>query len=352
MALGTVRRASKWTTAALVLLMAAAAARADDIVPEGAEVKAVARVAFLEGPAWHPDGNVYFSDVENNRILRRDVRGQVHIYRTPSGRANGLLIDSERRLIACEGGWEGGNRRVTRTERNGTITILADRYKGKRFNSPNDLAMDSQGRIYFTDPRYGERSGMELLDSKGKQIEGVYRIDTDGSVHRIITHEVQRPNGIAVSPGDEFLYVVDNASDRPDANRKVWRFDLNADGTVDLASQHLMHDFGQGRGGDGMALDVQGRLYVAAGSNIANLPAESSENKAGVYVLSPGGELVHFIPVPEDMVTNCTFGGADLQTLFITAGAKLWSVPVTTPGYVCCQKLPENPPPKPAPGEK
>mgnify|MGYP002014614201 FL=1 len=294
-------------------------------------------VAFTEGPAWHPSGNVYFTDIANNRIMRRDPKGAMHVFRTPSGRANGLLFDQSGRLMACEGGSEGGNRRVTRTEENGTVTVLAERYQGKRFNSPNDLAVDSKGRIYFSDPRYGNRDDLEQFDDHGKEIEGVYRIDGPGKITRIITHEVHRPNGILVSADDGFLFVADNVNDGPDeglgGNRKLWRFNLKPDGTIAPKSRKLLFDWGSDRGPDGMALDSKGRLFATAGFNFPKPPVETSNKyKAGVYVFSPAGELLQTIPVPADMVTNCTFGGPELKTLFVTAGHKLWSIPVNDAG--------------------
>ncbi len=302
-------------------------------------VRREGRVAFVEGPAWHPTGNIFFTDIVNNRIMRRDADGVMHVFRTPSGRANGLLFDLEGRLLACEGGAEGGNRRVTRTEANGTITVLADRFNGKRLNSPNDLAIDSEGRIYFSDPRYGDRSDLEMFDDSGRAIEGVYRIDPNGNVDRIIAHEVSRPNGILVSPNDRYLFVADNvndgAKDGVGGARKLWRFDLNSDGTVDASSQKLLFDWGTDRGPDGMAQDSKGRLFVTAGFNVPKPPAETAKkHKAGVFVITYKGELTGFIPVLEDMVTNCTFGDEDLKTLYITAGHKLWSARVDTPGYV------------------
>ncbi len=314
------------------------------ILPKKAQLKPETRVAFTEGPVWHPSGNVYFSDIANNRIMRLDANGELHIFRVPSGRSNGLLFDHQGRLLACEGGGLDSNRRVTRTELNGTITVLADHYQGKKFNSPNDLTIDSQGRIYFTDPRYRDRSGMEQLDEEGKEIEGVYRIDDVGKVVRIITHEVHRPNGIALSPDEKYLYVADNVNDGPNegvgGNRKLWRFTRNKDGSVDLKSQKLLFDWGTDRGPDGMAVDQKGRLYVAAGFNFPKLPAETTKKyKAGIYVLSPEGKLLEFIPVPIDMITNCTFGGPDLRTLYITAGHKLWSIRTNTPGYLAWPKI-------------
>jgi gluconolactonase len=303
----------------------------ENFVAEGARLTIEGRVAFTEGPAWHPSGNVYFSDIANNRIMRRDPQGKLHVYRTPSGRANGLLFDARYRLNACEGGGEGGNRRVTRTELDGTITVLADRFQGKRFNSPNDLTIDALGRVYFTDPRYGDRRDVEQFDTDGKSIEGVYRIDLDGSVHRVITHEVHRPNGIGTSPDGKYLFVADNLNDGPDAvggSRKLWRFELRANGDVFLATRQLLFDWGTDRGPDGITIDQQGRIYAAAGFNHANPPAETVKKyRAGIYVIDPNGQgLLQMIPVPADMITNCTLGGRDRRTLYITAGHKLWSI--------------------------
>lgn len=308
-------------------------------VSDAAELKLEGSVAFTEGPAWHPSGNVYFTDIANNRIMRRDPKGAMHVFRTPSGRANGLLFDHKGNLMACEGGGEGGNRRVTRTEKDGTVTILANRYGEKKLNSPNDLAVDSKGRIYFSDPRYGNRDDLEQFDEQGKEVEGVYRIDAPGRISRIITHEVHRPNGILVSADDRFLFIADNVNDGPEGglggNRKLWRFDLKDDGSVIAASRKLLFDWGSDRGPDGMALDSKGRLFVTAGFNFPKPPVETSlKYKAGVYVFSPTGELLQTIPVPADMITNCTFGGSGLKTLFVTAGHKLWSLPVKDPGYL------------------
>ena len=144
--------------------------RAHDILAEGSRVASVSQVAFTEGPAWHPNGSVFFTDVENNRIMWRDPANVTRVHRTPSGRANGLVFDLAGRLLACEGAKEGGNRRVTRTELDGSISILVDRFDGKRFNSPNDITVDSKGFVFFTDPRYGDRSDMELFDAQGNAI--------------------------------------------------------------------------------------------------------------------------------------------------------------------------------------
>ena len=282
-----------------------------------------------EGPAWDGHGNLYFTNEQ--QITTRDSKGKFHVFRKPSNDASGILFDFSGRPIICE----GATRRVIRLESNGKLTILADRYKSKRFNSPNDLTIDSKGRIYFSDPRYGDRNGMELRDSQGRTFEGVYRIDAPGKVTRVLGHEVERANGVLVSPHDEFLYVADNNNNTVGGARKLWRFRLRDDGTVDTASRTLIFDWGTARGPDGLKLDRNGRLYVAAGLNRPHAPFESSDKfKGGIYVLAPDGKLLNFIAIPVDEVTNCTFGDPDRMTLFVTAGGTLWHTRVTTPGWV------------------
>ena len=280
-----------------------------------------------EGPVWHPRGVLYFTG--NNRITQRDTAGNVSVYREDAG-ANGLLVDHQGRLLVCE----SRARRVTRTEQDGGTTVLAEGYDGMRFNSPNDLTMDSKGRIYFSDPRYGSRSGMEMHDHAGRLVEGVYRIDAPGQVVRAIAHEVDRPNGLLVSPDDRYLYVADN-NNAVGGARRLWRFPLVEDGSVVPAGRTLVFDWQDGRGPDGLEMDCEGRLFVAGGRNVARPPHESADRfRAGVYVLSPGGELLAFVGIPKDEVTNCAFGGSDWKTLFITAGGELWSIRTEAPGWV------------------
>ena len=278
-------------------------------------------VGANEGPVWDGKGALYF--VGRNRISRRDSSGVVSIYRESSGGANGLLFDAQGRLVACE----AASRRVTRTEPDGKVTVLADSYEGKKFNSPNDLTVDSKGRIYFSDPRYGKRDGMEM------QFEGVYRIDAPGKVTRVIGPEVERANGVLVSPGDTYLYVADNNNNKVGGARKLWRFRLRPDGSVEAASRKLIFDWQDGRGPDGLKMDSQGNLFVAAGRTKAAPPYESADKfPGGVYVISPEGQQLEFIPIATDEVTNCAFGGSDGRTLFVTAGGNLWTVPVKATG--------------------
>jgi gluconolactonase len=305
---------------------------AEDIVPPGAKPTLLQEQGAGEGPAWHPELGLLTSG--GGHIYRRDRDGKQSIFREDAG-TNGLLFDREGRLVMCE----PVRRRVSRLDKSGAPVVLAEAFEGKRFNQPNDLTIDSQGRIYFTDPKYGERGSIEMVDAEGRAIEGVYRIDPNGKVTRIITHEVDRPNGIVITPDDRYLFVGDNNNNAlPQAGtgagaRKLYRFNLKGDGSVDLASQTLIHDWKNTRGPDGMKLDAAGRLFVAAGLNKQNPPYETQDQPtAGIYVFSPAGELMHFIPIPRDETTNCAFGGDDLKTLFITAGGSLWSIPVVTPG--------------------
>lgn len=272
-----------------------------------------------EGPAWHPDRGLLFSgDGDINRLTQD---GRAATFRPEAG-SNGLLFDSKGRLVVCE----RVRRRITRQELDGSLTILTDEFEGQPYNQPNDVTIDSRGRLYFSDPRYGSRDDMRLLDEQGKPIEGVYRIDPDGRVSRIITHEVDRPNGLLVTPDDRFLYVADN-NNQAGGPRKLWRFDLDAAGTINQATQTLIYDWETGRGPDGMALDETGRLYVAGGRNEPRLPDETAAPfLGGIYVFSPQGKLEEFVHIPHDEVTNCTFGGKDLRDLYITAGGTLWTI--------------------------
>lgn len=286
-----------------------------------------------EGPAWHPELGVLTTG-NNGDIHRLSLDGKSTIYRKGAG-SNGLLFDAKGRLLACE----PEKRRVTRTELDGKITVLADKYDGKKFNQPNDITVDSKGRIYFSDPCYGDRSKLEMTDDSGKIVEGVYCIDTDGKVKRVIGREVERANGVLVSGDDRYLYVADNNNNTKDGARKLYRFDIREDGTVDVRRQKLIYDWKDARGPDGLKQDIRGRLYVAAGLNKPNPPFEPAENKkGGIYVLNDAGTLLTFLPVPTDEVTNCAFGGEDRKTLYITGGGVLYSIRTLTPGRVVFPK--------------
>ncbi|MDE2965159.1 MAG: SMP-30/gluconolactonase/LRE family protein [Acidobacteriota bacterium] len=294
----------------------------------GARLSRAATIAFAEGPAYHSDGSVYFSDIINNRVMKLAADGQLSVFRADSGRTNGNLFDSRGRLVSCEGCemGPGGRRRMVRTDlETGRVEVLTERFEGRRYNSPNDLAIDRKGRIYFTDPCYGDRSTMEM------DVEAVYRLDCDCRVSRILEQPaIQQPNGIAVSPDDRFLYVADyNIS--PGGARKIWRFELDPGGVP--SGQTLVYDFGVGRPGDGLRVDMQGNLWTAAGITLPKREGESNANPAGIYVISPQGRLLDRIPIPEDVVTNMTFGGGDKKTLYVTAGKSLFKIGINVPGY-------------------
>src|SRR6185437_8087230 len=318
---------------ALVVASPFAALAEEPIFAAGAKLKVVAaRGSAGEGPAWDPMLGILTSG--RGSIHRLSIAGRASIYREKAG-TNGLLFDRQGRLVCCE----PVLRRVTRIDRDGQLTVLTDNFNGKKYNQPNDLTIDSKGRIYFSDPRYGPRDDMQLRDAGGKTIEGVYRIDPDGKVSRVIGREVERANGVLVSADNKYLFVADNNNDVGGA-RKLYRFDLNADGTVNPKSQQLLHDWGKGRGPDGLKQDEAGRVYVAGGLNKPNPPTEpATDVKGGIYVIDPvSGKLLAFQGVPTDEVTNCAFGGADLKTLYITGGGTLYSIRTTTPGRVLWPK--------------
>lgn len=296
--------------------------------------------AFLEGPACARDGSVYFTDIINNRILRY-VPGQprFEVIRQPSGRANGLLFDPQGRLLICEGnefGPNDGNCRLTRLALDtGRLDVLCDAWQGRRLNSPNDVACSSDGHIYFTDPCYGDRATMEL------DHDSVYHIDPDGRVELALSQpDIQRPNGIHLSPDERTLYVVDSCP-VVGGNRKLWAFELDAQRRP--VGQRLVYDFSPGRGGDGMTVDSIGVLYVAAGILSPRGPHETGDVPPAVYRLTPNGELLSRIPVREDVLTNVTFGGDDLRTLYITAGKSLLTTRNETPGWSVHRWINESP---------
>ena len=298
------------------------------LVGPDTKAKVAANVCFLEGPAWHASGDLYFSDISGNRILKMAPDRSVSVFRADSGRTNGNTFDAQGRLISCEGAefGPGGRRRVVRTNlETGEVEVLTDRFEGKRYNAPNDVCVDRQGRIWFTDPYYWTD-----LDSLEMGAEAVYCID-HGTVRRVVSQpDIGRPNGLAITPDDKTLYVVDSHN-VAGGNRKIWAFDVQPDGT--LANQRLVFDFGRGRGGDGMRLDRQGNLWVAAGVLKARNPHETADVQTGIYVISPDGKLRGRIPIPEDVLTNLTFAGPDFKTLYVTAGKTLFTFEVQVSGY-------------------
>jgi len=298
------------------------------LVSAEAKAKTAASVSFLEGPAWHPSGTLYFSDIAGNRILKLASDGQVSVFREDSGRTNGNTFDAQGRLISCEGAefGRGGRRQLVRTTlETGAVEVLTERFEGKRYNAPNDVVVDCHERIWFTDPYYWTD-----LDSLEMGCEAVYMIER-GTVRRVLSQpDIGRPNGLAITPDAKTLYVIDSHS-VAGGNRKIWAFDVTESGG--LANQRLVFDFGRGRGGDGMRLDRAGNLWVAAGVLKPRHAHETGDVKTGIHVISPAGKLLGRIPIPEDVLTNLTFGGADFKTLFVTSGKTVFRIEVDVPGY-------------------
>jgi gluconolactonase len=252
-------------------------------------------------------------------VLRPD--GKTEVWDKKSGDANGMRMDAKGRLVACCG--EDGARAVIRYEKDGKKTTLADKYNGKRLTAPNDLCFDAKGRVYFTDPCYGKRP------KDGQEKYAVYRIDAvDGEpvpnkVTRVID-DVDTPNGICLSPDGKTLYVADNAA-RKDGPHTLLAYDVADDGTCKRRA--VLHDFKDHRGIDGMVLDTAGNIYATAEDGA----------RTGVYIFSPTGKQLGFIRTPET-ATNCTWGGKDLKTLYITAGNSVYKVRLNATGYLAYPK--------------
>lgn len=299
----------------------------DKIVPASAKVELLWNEGeFTEGPAPAADGAILFSDI-GNRIYRYDPRSdKTSVFRDPSGKSNGLKFDPKGNLVACEGAAPSGARRISITDDKGNVRTLADRFAGKRFNSPNDLAITTAGNVYFTDPRYVGDEPREL------DFEGVFLVSPTGEV-RVATRDVQKPNGIIVTPDNRRVYLADN-SNLPNAAHQLLAFAVQSDGT--LAEKRVLHDFGSERRGiDGMTLDVEGNIYATAGSGA----------EAGIYVFGPEGQQRAFIAMPGSP-SNCVFGvGDQSRTLYITgAGPRpadatgrgpygLYRITLSVPGY-------------------
>ncbi|MBS12422.1 MAG: gluconolactonase [Gemmatimonadetes bacterium] len=280
--------------------------------------RAVEGCSFTEGPAADHSGDLYFSDCPNNRIMVLRATGETEVWKEPSGRANGMNFDPDGRLVACCAQGEGGLRSVIRLATDGDHEVLASDYNGKPLNSPNDLCFDPEGRIYFTDPRYGDRSDCE------QDLQAVYRIEHDGRLTRVI-EDVETPNGILMTPDGRTIYLIDNNPEDWGA-RTLLSYGLTDEG--DWARKAEVYDFSPGRGGDGMVLDIQGNAYVTAGDG----------ESGGVYVFSPSGEHLAFIHTPEPP-TNCTFGGPELRTLYITATTSVYSIECSEPGFLAYPRI-------------
>jgi len=252
---------------------------------------------FTEGPVWVEGEGLLFSDIPADRIYRADKS----VFREPSGESNGLILDLEGRLLAAE----HANRRVTRTEEDGAITVIAEHFEGKRFNSPNDIAVRADGLLFFTDPPYGLPGGLEGPNAE-LDFSGVYAV-RPGEEAQCLIKDFDRPNGLALSIDNKTLYVADTQGSH------IRAFDVAEDGS--LSNDRVFYELPTP---DGMCLDVEGNIYCTASD--------------GVHVIAPDGKQVALIETPQPPA-NCAFGGDDGKTLFITARTAVYKVATTHAGH-------------------
>jgi gluconolactonase len=257
---------------------------------------------FTEGPLWHPDGFFYFVDVRESKLYRLVPGGEPELVRQDTGEGNGTTFDREGRLILCE----GGNRRLTRTETDGTITVLADRYEGKRLNRPNDVVCRSDGSLYFTDP------GLRVpVEQRELSTGAIWRLSPDGTL--TLFAECEYPNGLAFSADERRLYVSNTRW-----TQYIHVFEVGADGG--MVRRRIFADMSSDEPDgvpDGMKVDAEGRIFCTGAG--------------GVWVFDPDGTHLGIIRLHE-IPANLVFGGPDLRTLFLTARTSIYSLQVKTPG--------------------
>jgi gluconolactonase len=278
---------------------------------------------WMEGPVWFGDGRYLLaSDVANNRIIRWDeVTGVASVFREASNYANGNTRDLQGRLVTCEG---AVTRRISRTEHNGAITTLADNFKGKRFNSPNDLVCQSNGAIWFTDPPFQLSNDYEGRIAQQELPHAVYRMDGSSGLVNQVLNDLAGPNGLCFSPDEKNLYVVES---RATPSRRVWAYDVGHDGRL---SNKTLHIDANGPGAfDGIKCDVDGNIWAGWGSNGA-LDANAAALD-GVMVFNPQGQPIAHIRLPERCANLC-FGGADNNRLFMASSHSLYALYVNTRG--------------------
>ncbi len=273
-----------------------------DLVESAAAEQVASGCTFTEGPVWSPAGYLLFSDIPNNRIHRWQPGQPLAVFREPSGQSNGLTFDRENRLLACE----HLNRRVSRTLPDGTVETLADRYEGRRLNSPNDLCVHSSGAIYFTDPPYGVPRGV----ARDLDYQGVFRLAPNGTL-TLLAQDFDRPNGIAFSPDERVLYIDDTT------RMHVRAFDVAADGSLTNGRVFATYANAERHGADGLKVDRDGRVYATGGG--------------GCYVWAPDGAWLGVLVLPEPPA-NVAWGDADRRTLYFTARTGVYRVRMKVAG--------------------
>jgi gluconolactonase len=283
------------------LSFTACSAQEEPLIAEGAELNLVASdFSFTEGPAVDAAGNVYFTDQPNDRILKWNAgTGEVSVFMEPAGRANGLYVDDNGHLLACA----DEKFQLWRISPEKEVTVLVDDYQGRELNGPNDLWVDAEGGVYFTDPYY-QRPYWERQQPEIKE-QRVYYLAPDGSGLRIVADDLVQPNGIIGSPDGSTLYVADIG------DKKTYAYGIKMEG--DLFQKTLVAEMGS----DGMTLDSQGNLYLTGD---------------GVTVFNKDGEKILHIPVPQKWTANVTFGGPEQKTLFITAMNSVYTLKMNVHG--------------------
>lgn len=281
-----------------------AAAEIPGIGPTGEVKKVQTGFEFTEGPAADAAGNLFFTDIPNNRIHKLDASGQLTIFVEPSGHCNGLMVVGDR-LLACE--MDGRLKQFSLTD--ATETVLSDKHGDKRFNAPNDLVMDQAGGIYFTDPRFRAPEPWP----QGK--EAVYYRAADGTVTRLI-EDRKAPNGVILAPDEKTLYVI------PSMEKEMWAYPVEAPGKIGpgkLLCELRQAPEATSGGGDGLTIDTAGNLYITSA--------------LGIQVVSADGKILGVISFPEQPA-NVTFGGPDYKTLYVTARKSLYTAPMESTGHV------------------
>jgi gluconolactonase len=307
----------------------------DDLVAPGATVEPVASgFIFTEGPAWSPDGFLLFTDLDGNCIVKLLADGTTELFLSPSGGANGLAFDAHGNLYVCQAGVDfqgnlyGGPRQVSRISKSGTLSVLADSFGSKKLNSPNDLALDAVGGIYFTDPRYYNTEDVQ------QDAKGVYYIPPGGGIRRLVS-EITMPNGILISNDGTRLYVAEAGFTADQVGIRM--YPILAPGELGPGQRIHSDPYVDGYGPDGMAIDEHGNLYGA----FSSFTQGTTYGKNQILILDPDGQPIGGIPVPEGP-SNCVFGGEDGKALYITAWGNVYRIGMQVRGA----PLPSGPDPE------
>jgi gluconolactonase len=288
--------------AIIVCCFTSSIGRCQQVTTSGAELKLLSsEYKFTEGPAVDAEGNIFFTDQPNDRILRWSIAGKIETWLQPCGRSNGLFFDRQGNLIACA----DNKNELWQIKSDKTHDVLAGGFEGKLFNGPNDVWIARDGSLYFTDPFY-KRPYWERNDEKPQLPQRVYRLTSDYKKLSVVADDFRQPNGIVGDPEKKLLYVADIGAG------KTYRFKLSDNG--ELTDKKLFCEMGS----DGMTTDSQGNVYLTG--------------KAGVTVFNSSGEQIQVIAVPKGWTANVCFGGADRRTLFITASDSLYSMSMQVAG--------------------